>query len=125
MKNLRQFHLYLGCLFAPLIIYFAISGAWQVFRFNDVPESGGTALQSLLHAASAPHTHSTLPGANPKQHQSQGFNWIAVMMGVGMAVTSILGIVIALQSARSRRWAAVCLVGGLLVPVLFLFFAAH
>ncbi len=29
MKNLRSLHLYLGCIFAPLLLFFAASGIWQ------------------------------------------------------------------------------------------------
>lgn len=30
MKKLRSIHLYLGCIFAPLLLFFAVSGIWQV-----------------------------------------------------------------------------------------------
>ena len=29
MKKLRSLHLYLGCIFAPMLLFFAISGIWQ------------------------------------------------------------------------------------------------
>lgn len=35
MKLIRKLHLYLGCLFAPLIIFFSITGAWQTFNFHE------------------------------------------------------------------------------------------
>jgi uncharacterized iron-regulated membrane protein len=40
MKKLRLAHLYLGSLFGPLLIVFAVSGGWQVFRFNDAKKDG-------------------------------------------------------------------------------------
>src|SRR5688572_28393334 len=29
MKKLRSLHLYLGCVFAPMLLFFAMSGIWQ------------------------------------------------------------------------------------------------
>ena len=29
MKKLRILHVYLGCVFAPMLLFFAISGIWQ------------------------------------------------------------------------------------------------
>jgi hypothetical protein len=120
MKNLRQLHLYLGCIFAPLIIYFSLSGAWQTFRFNDVPkDEPPTVLHSVLHELSKPHTSSTLPGANPKTDQSLAFSWVALFMGLGMITTAVLGIVIALRG-RAPKVALLCLGAGTAIPILLL-----
>ena len=35
MKQIRQLHLYLGTFFAPSILFFAFSGAFQVFNFHE------------------------------------------------------------------------------------------
>jgi uncharacterized iron-regulated membrane protein len=35
MRLWREIHLYLGCLFAPILIFFAVTGAWQLYRWND------------------------------------------------------------------------------------------
>ena len=122
MKNLRQLHLYLGCVFAPLIIYFSLSGAWQVFRWNNVPKDEVSATRSFLHELSQPHTHSTLPGRDPKTQKSVLFNYAAAGMGLGMGVTSIFGILIALRYTKQRRLVLFCLIAGLLVPICLLFF---
>ena len=34
MKRLRQLHLYLGCVFAPVLIFFAVTGSWQLFSLH-------------------------------------------------------------------------------------------
>ncbi len=122
MKTLRQLHLYLGCIFAPLIIYFSLSGSWQVFRFNDVPKDApATLMQTVFHELSKPHTSSTLPGLNPKTEHSTAFGWIALSMGLGMVITTSLGIAIALKQGRSPKTALLCLGIGIAVPVLLLF----
>lgn len=122
MKNIRQLHLYLGCVFAPLIIYFSLSGAWQIFRFNDVPKDAPASLvQTVFHELSKPHTSSTLPGLNPKTERSIAFNWIALSMGLGMVATTSLGIIIALRQGRSPKTALLCLGIGIALPLLLLF----
>ncbi len=122
MKTVRQIHLYLGCFFAPLIIYFSLSGAWQVFRLNDIPKNETPmVVRSVLHELSKPHTHSTLPESNPKTESSAAFSWIAAIMGLGLVATTSLGIIIAVRSDRSARLAWLCLALGVAFPVLFLF----
>ena len=121
MKTLRQLHLYLGCVFAPLIIYFSISGAWQIFRLNDLPEGDSpSVLRSALHALSNPHTHSTLPGLSSKIAHSQVFDWIALAMSIGLAFTAVIGLLIAFKYSRSKNVLWACIAGGLFVPMLFL-----
>jgi uncharacterized membrane protein len=122
MKKIRQLHLYLGCVFAPLIIYFSISGMWQVFRLSDLPEDRNpTKLEIAMHELSQPHTHSTLPGNKPKTDSSGVFNWIAVAMGIGMTLTSLLGIILAIRFSKKPLVPIACIFLGIAAPVLFLF----
>ncbi|MGZ3655380.1 MAG: hypothetical protein ACXVB9_12815 [Bdellovibrionota bacterium] len=118
---MRTLHLSLGCLFAPLIIYFCLSGAWQVFGLNDVPKEAPTQTRVLLHAISNPHTHSTAPGRNPKTAESLLFSVAAALAAVGMIVTSLIGIALALQLNRKRRIVLACLALGILVPAALLY----
>ena len=122
MRGLRQLHLYLGCVFTPLIIYFALSGAWQVFGFNDLPKNETpTAIQSFFHEFSKPHTHSTLPGADPKTEHSVAFNGIAFAMSIGLIATALIGLVLAFRYNRSPKLVGLCLAGGIALPILLLF----
>lgn len=122
MKTLRQIHLYLGCIFAPLIIYFALSGAWQVFGWHDLPkDSPPTWSQSLLHEISMPHTHSKLPGSPKDAADSEAFSAFAFVMGLGMVITAVLGVVLALRFTKSKRLVFICIFGGLVLPVVLLF----
>jgi hypothetical protein len=120
MKTLRQLHLYLGSLFAPLIFYFCLSGAWQVFRWNDVPKDSPSAMHSVLHELSNPHTHSTLPGRNPKIAHSTFFDIAATASALGMILTALLGVVLAVRFARQPSLVYLCLGTGLFLPLVFL-----
>jgi hypothetical protein len=35
MRFLRTLHLYLGCLFAPTLIFFSVTGSWQLFNWHE------------------------------------------------------------------------------------------
>ncbi len=121
MRNLRQLHIYLGVFFAPILIYFSISGAWQVFRFNDLPKEGDpTSVQKVLHALSEPHTHATLPGNDGKKEQSLLFKCFEILMASGFVITSVLGIQMAFQLGRQRKAVTIALIAGALIPILFL-----
>ncbi len=64
MRRIRQYHLYLGVFFAPLIIFFALSGALQTFRLQEEKGWGGTPPNWIVWMASV-HKDSTLPRAKP------------------------------------------------------------
>ena len=122
MKELRQLHLYLGTLCAPLILYFCLSGAWQVFGFHDIPKGEpGTVSQRALHAMSLPHTHSTPPGGDPRLKHSRFFDFAASLAAVVMILSAVLGLVLAWSFARRRTWVMACFAAGLFLPWIFLF----
>ena len=121
MRQIRQLHFYLGCLFSPLILYFALSGAWQSFRFNDIPKGQEpTAMQTFFHGLSQPHTNATFPGRDPRQESSLAFKCVSFAAGLGLAATAALGMAIAWSYVRSRKAVLLCLAGGLALPILLL-----
>jgi hypothetical protein len=122
MRTLRTLHLYLGCLFAPLIVYFCLSGAWQLYGWNDLPkETTPTSTERALHELSKPHTHAAAPGRDPEKDHSALFALFALAAALGMAVTAIVGVMLALQFPTRRRTVMACLLGGLLLPAAFLY----
>ncbi len=64
MRRIRQYHLYLGVFFAPLIIFFALSGALQTFRLQEEKGWGGIPPNWIVWMASV-HKDSALPRAKP------------------------------------------------------------
>lgn len=121
MKRLRQLHLYLGCLFAPMTLYFALSGAWQLFRLNDVPRGETpSAVRAALHELSKPHTHSTWPSRNPREAESAVFTWFALAAALGLATTALLGLLLAVRFGKSLVLVATVTAAGVVLPILFL-----
>jgi len=106
MTRLRAWHLYLGCIFAPMLLFFAITGIWQTLGIR------GTKWMQIL---SIIHT-------GGKQKSGFGSNLFVktfvVLMAAAFVVTIILGILMAVNQGRNRRTAYYCLAFGIIVPLL-------
>jgi hypothetical protein len=120
MKRIRQIHLYLGAFFAPLVIFFALSGALQTFRLQESPKGSSYAPPSWIvrfaevHKNQRPVQDRTVPPSVP-------LKWLLVLMSAGLIVTSILGIVMAFKSNRDRRLIWGLIVLGIIVPFALLY----
>jgi hypothetical protein len=62
MQLLRRLHLYLGCLFAPALIFFAVTGSWQLYRAHDSKKDHSYTAPAVLRTLSAVHMNAHLPG---------------------------------------------------------------
>lgn len=122
MKLLRRIHMLGGCLFAPLLIYFALSGAWQTLGWQD-SEQGEK--KNIYLELSNPHLNQALPGAKGPTAQSTLFGYFAVAMALGFCLTAALGIILAFRFSRPKWLVALVLALGIFIPLLFLFLAAH
>ena len=124
MKNLRRLHLLLGCFFAPMLLYYCASGAWQTLGWNiTVRPSDGEPAHPALRQASEPHMRQTFPGGNPKRDASPGFRKLAVAMCAGIFLTTLLGLVLAIRSFRPRWAVATVVAAGVAIPALLLWSA--
>jgi len=107
MQRLRRLHLYLGVFFAPMLLFFAISGIWQTFRLNDkIP---------ILKFLSAIHTASRYKGPG-WQPVSPFLELFVVLMSAGLIFSLITGIVMAFKFGRGPVTLA-CLAAGILIPL--------
>ena len=107
---MRLLHLYLGSLFAPMLIFFAISGIWQTLDPDYAKDSKVLALLSTIHQSHGlKAAHADLSGP-----VMRGF---VVAMASGLVLTSILGIIMTLKMGRSRNATLACLAFGVLFPL--------
>ena len=118
MKTLRQLHLYLGVLFAPLLIFFAATGAWQLFGLHQNAKDGSYAAPAYLSAPAMIHKHAHLPGTTKTAFTP--LRWFSLAASIGLIATTALGLVMAFRftAKTARVWA--CLAAGTLVPVILL-----
>ena len=123
IKSLRTLHLYLGCFFAPLLILFIITGCWQTFGFHETSKSNlSYHPPAIVESLSEIHIHQRFTSANNRPTSSIAFRYLVLLMSLGFFVTTVLGIIMALQLAKSRVvWAI--LSAGIVLPVLLLWVA--
>jgi hypothetical protein len=106
VNKLRSIHLYLGCIFAPMIIFFSLSGVWLEFGIQRYP---------WIHYLSAIHTGRT-PKSEAHYPSSLVLQGFVILMGVSLILTVILGIVLAFKYGCGRMTLA-CLLAGILIPL--------
>lgn len=117
MKTLRTVHLYLGLTLAPLLLFFAMSGAWQAFDFHESRKDHSYQAPRVLSALSRVHTKQRLKSFLGATKRSYVFQWMSSVAGAGIAVLALLGIVMAFRMARNK-WLPAALLGlGALLPV--------
>jgi hypothetical protein len=109
MQKLRSLHLYLGCVFAPLLLFFAVSGLWQTLGAESL----------FLQKLSSIHTGRRWKDGS--ELTSFPLKATVILMTLSFIATTLLGIVMALKFGRSRKAALYCLATGLLVPAIFVF----
>jgi hypothetical protein len=105
MKTLRSLHLYLGCVFAPMLMFFAVSGIWQTLGI----QSGLLNRLSTLHTSHQLKDGSSLTGGV--------FVIFVLVMALSFLATTILGVMLAIRHGGSRRAAYGCLAFGVAFPL--------
>jgi hypothetical protein len=120
MKTLRKIHLYLGCVFAPLLIFFALSGAWQTFALHRARKDASYSPPAWITALSEVHQHQRWPGNGVEAASSVLLRCMIALMSCGLIVTAVLGVIMAFKAA-SRAWLIwFCLICGVVAPVFLL-----
>lgn len=146
MKQIRQLHFYLGTFLAPSIIFFAFSGALQIFRLQEghsgssyQPPAWIVALAGVhkdqrvegppeprpatpAGETPAPPRPAAAPGGQPPMRKaSTALKWFFTLTAAGIISTTILGLYMTFKYNRDRRIIWGLLVAGLLFPVALLF----
>lgn len=113
-RSLLRFHRYAGLLVAPLVIFFAVSGAWQIFRLQQDRKDGSYKAPAVLRIASDLHKAEDLDSSS----SAVAFKVSATLISAFLAATTFVGIILALRSTRPRWLAIALLLLGALVPPL-------
>ena len=118
MKKLRELHLYLGCLFAPVLIFFAVTGAWQLFALNHGRKDNSYVPPRVIVLFSEIHQYQHIPPGSFDRFTPLKYFFLAAT--IGLVASSILGVVMAFRFGRSRASVVSCLVAGVVVPIAIL-----
>jgi len=143
MRKVRQVHNYVGLFFAPMILLFAFSGALQTYRLQETRDPaaytppGWIVWMASVHKdqqpprAEPPHRPPPPPGARPEQHRAPPpashrllsqlpLKIFVTGLSIGLILSTLLGITIALNNPLTRRISLILLASGTIVPLLLL-----
>ena len=121
MKTLRQIHLYLGCIFAPMPVFFTVTGVLQTFGLHEKHKSGYMPLK-IVEVLGQIHMHQRIPVESQKVPPSVPFRIFVAFMIVGLLATVMIGVIMAFRSTKNSLMVWGYLGLGIVVPVLLLFF---
>ncbi|MEO5494357.1 MAG: hypothetical protein ABIR08_10070 [Sphingomonas sp.] len=142
LMTLRRYHLYLGVFFAPAIILFSISGALQTFRLPEEKGWGGPPPAWMVWVASVhkdqspPRTATPEPphdedaakppmpkpsGAALKRPSTLPLKVFVVLMAIGLLLSTLIGLTIALANVRTRRTYLAIMLAGAMLPCVLLY----
>jgi hypothetical protein len=138
---IRQVHVYLSVFVAPSLIFFAVTGAFQTFRIPDRPDAP-VVLQKLARAhkdsvyavkpprpkkandaraAEAGHDKPKADAPKPQpKPATQAVKWFFVVAAIGMTVSTLLGVWMALAYHKRRRLMWALLIAGATIPAALL-----
>jgi uncharacterized iron-regulated membrane protein len=114
MKFLRTLHLYLGCLFAPTLIFFAVTGSWQLFNWHESTKDHTYTAPRVLAALSNLHKETHLPSTPARKFTP--LRYFMASAAVGLVISSVLGVIMAYRFSRRPLVATLCLLSGIFVP---------
>jgi len=122
IKAMRNIHLYLGVFFAPLLLFYLISGCWQTFNLHEAGKSGNYVPPAIIKSLSQVHKDQRWVDGKMAPKPSVPFRYLIVLMVVGLLTTTILGIVMAFK--YTRPWIVwSCLFMGTATPCFLLWMA--
>src|ERR1700728_1630732 len=128
MSSIRLWHSYIGILIAPSVIFFALTGALQIFSLH---ESHGTYTPpALIEKLSSMHKdqvfeqkhHDKKPPA-PKEHEESPklgtvlLKWFFLFVALALTSSTVLGLWIGLTHMRRKRTGGWLLLAGVVLPV--------
>lgn len=117
MKLLRRIHLYLGVLYAPLLLFFLASGWYQVLN-PDRLKSPSEA-ETWVQKSRVIHTDQIfIRDSDPTRIASPRlFQWLLHGMAAALILATLVGLVLAFRSVKPRWpvWTALAL--GIALPI--------
>ena len=118
MRKLRRLHTYLGCFFAPLLLFFLLSGWYQTVTPNR--QKGHGELGDWKARLTSVHKESIYPTESANSYSPALFRTLVVVMSVALVVTLALGVFMAVRFTPKKWpvWTSLAL--GVMLPLLFL-----
>ena len=135
MTNIRKWHSYIGLFIAPSVLFFALTGAVQLFNLHEAHRSYKPAVLveklSSIHkdqvfALSDHHDHpaadsAAQAGAEDEGDKTELSTWALktffLLVAVSLTVSTALGVWMGFTLMRSKRLAWTLVIAGTLIPL--------
>ena len=118
MKLLRRLHLYLGCFFAPLLLFYVATGWYQSVTLRRNKNVGEA--EDWLSKLRSVHVDQIYPAESANSYSPFLFRSLVVIMSIALIATTVLGLVLAIRTIRPRSLVWLSLALGVIVPVTML-----
>jgi len=118
MKLLRRIHLYLGCFFAPLLVFYVSTGWYQTV--NPDRRKGVGDSTDFISRLSRVHVEQYYPTESASGYSTYLFRGLIVIMAVALITTLILGVILAFRTSRNKWPVWLSLVLGVVLPIVLL-----
>jgi len=144
MASIRTWHTYLGILIAPSVLFFALTGALQLFSLHEahgtyhplpIVEKLASVHKDQVFALGEHHDESPPPAASPQadsdahppaaaEHEDEPsigtplLKWFFLVVALGLTISTLLGLYMGLTHLRHRRTGRWLLAIGIAVPLL-------
>ena len=144
MSSIRVWHTYLGMLIAPSVLFFALTGALQIFSLHEahgayqplpLVEKLGKLHKDQVFARKERHEHEPKPASaqagpppppdDDDDHVALGtlvLKWFFLLVAAGLTSSTVLGLWIGLTHLRHKRVALGLLAVGIVLPVALVVF---
>ena len=118
MKQIRRWHLFLSCFFAPLLLFYVATGWYQTLNSSRNKTSGERG--ELVSRLTSVHVDQISPDDKVESYSPKLYQGLVVVMSICLIATVATGIYLAFMVGRPRWAVWVSLSLGVLLPVLFL-----
>lgn len=116
MKNIRRLHLYLGCFFTPMLLFYILTGWLQVVKPERLKSHADA--ETLVQKLRTVHVDQIYP--SEEESSAKAFKALTVIMCIAATITIVLGVVLAFKTLKNQWPVWVSLVLGILLPILML-----
>lgn len=118
MRWLRRIHTHLGVFFAPLLVFFILTGWYQTVtpdRRKGVSDS-----DDWVSRLNRVHVEQYYPAAAAEGYSTKLFTALVVVMSLALVVTIVLGVILAFRTVKRSELVWISLALGFIIPAVFL-----
>jgi hypothetical protein len=141
MSSIRIWHMYIGILIAPSVLFFALTGALQLFSLHEA--HGSYEPPPLIEKLSRVHKDQVFAQKEHEKAKSEGagaqehpkaenedqprlgtvlLKWFCLLVALGLSISTLLGLWMGLTQLRRRRTGWWLLAVGIILPAALAFF---